>query len=85
MTDEVTLSQAIYARTTPERMRRVTKEWSELAGEPVRIEVPHTFERRIYAFGSELACLRLFHIFHKAEGAIFNYSAAKDCWYFAKG
>lgn len=47
-----------------ERLNRHKKEWSTLAGEPVEIKI---YENDIYAFGSELACLRLYYKFRNCE------------------
>jgi hypothetical protein len=37
-----------------------------------------------YAFGSELACLRLFYKFRAVEGARAEYSSNLDTWFFTK-
>lgn len=49
MTIEVTTNMA----------NRAASEWSKIAKEPVQIKAT-TISEPIYAFGSELACLRLF-------------------------
>ncbi len=45
---------------TKDQMSRVIKGWSDIAGEKVTIEATE-INAPIYAFGSELACLRLFY------------------------
>jgi len=57
-------------------IERVTKEWSELAGEPVAVE---RIGGHYYAFGSELACLRLAHRFRSFN---VKYSENTKTWYF---
>lgn len=58
--------------------RRAAAEWSKIAGEPVRVE---SIKGVLYAFGSELACLRLEH--HMRCGRA-NYSTHMKTWYWAK-
>lgn len=66
-----------------ERLNRHKKEWSILAGEPVEINI---YENDIYAFGSELACLRLYYKFRNCEvdkiKVAFNKSIGS--WFFSK-
>lgn len=66
-----------------ERLNRHKKEWSILAGEPVEIKI---YENDIYAFGSELACLRLYYKFRNCEvdkiKVAFNKSIGS--WFFSK-
>ena len=66
-----------------ERLNRHIKEWSILAGEPVEIRI---YENDIYAFGSELACLRLYYKFRNCEvdkiRVAFNKSIGS--WFFSK-
>lgn len=61
-------------------LQRIVNDWSKVAGEAVSVEV---MEEDIYAFGSELACLRLEHHFKKGvcetDAA---YSANLHTWYF---
>ena len=55
---------------------RATKEWSEIAGEPLEIQ---EVGGALYAFGSELACLRLEH---KMRIGRANYSLTRLSWFY---
>ena len=62
------------------RLQRVADQWKKVAGEVLSIEV---MEEDIYAFGSELACLRLEH--HFKNGVCETdvaYSTNLQTWYF---
>jgi hypothetical protein len=59
---------------------RASQEWSMLAKEPVTVEV---ISGHMYAFGSELATLRLFRKFHKSEGVDCGYSVNLGTHYFS--
>ena len=64
-----------------ERHRLATEiEWSEIAGESVTVEMTNT-SNPIYAFGSELAVLRLYR---KCNGknCTAAYSTNLQTWYF---
>ena len=65
---------------TGERLQRIADQWEKTAGESISIEV---MEEDIYAFGSELACLRLEHHFRKGicETDV-AYSTNLQIWYF---
>lgn len=65
---------------TGERLQRIADQWEKTAGESISIEV---MEEDIYAFGSELACLRLEHHFKKGicETDV-AYSTNLQTWYF---
>ena len=65
---------------TGERLQRIADQWEKTAGERISIEV---MEEDIYAFGSELACLRLEHHFKKGicETDV-AYSTNLQTWYF---
>lgn len=65
---------------TGERLQRIADQWEKTAGESISIEV---MEEDIYAFGSELACLRLEHHFKKGicETDV-AYSTNLQIWYF---
>ena len=65
-----------------ERLNRHKKEWSILAGEPVEIKI---YENDIYAFGSELACLRLYYKFRNCEVDKIKVAFSKSigCWFFS--
>ncbi len=60
--------------------KRATEEWSKLAGEPVTVEQVGGV---LYAFGSELACLRLEHKMRCGRAAwsenLKTWSWCKDC------
>lgn len=63
-----------------EILQRIADQWAKTAGENISIEV---MEEDIYAFGSELACLRLEHHFKKGicETDVV-YSVNRQTWYF---
>ena len=65
---------------TGEQLQRIADQWEKTAGENISIEV---MEEDIYAFGSELACLRLEHYFKKGicETDV-AYSTHLQTWYF---
>jgi hypothetical protein len=66
-----------------ERHRLVTElEWSEIAGESVTIEMTNT-SNPIYAFGSELAVLRLYRKWGGNDLCTVGYSPNLRAWYFA--
>lgn len=63
-----------------ERLQRIVTDWSKVAGETIRVEV---MEEDIYAFGSELACLRLEHHFKRGICETdAEYSKNLQTWYF---
>lgn len=57
---------------------RATKEWSRLAGEPVQVE---DVGGTLYAFGSELACLRLWSKMGMGKA---KYSSNRKSWFWSK-
>jgi hypothetical protein len=63
---------------TPKQLARAEKEWSDLAGEPLKVEM---IADVFYAWGSELACRRLSDIMkkHDSVGQSANRNGA---WYF---
>ena len=65
---------------TGEQLQRIADQWEKTSGENISIEV---MEEDIYAFGSELACLRLEHYFKKGicETDV-AYSTNLQTWYF---
>ena len=69
--------------STPERLEKHKKEWSILAGEIVEIKI---YENDIYAFGSELACLKLYHKFRNCEvdKIKVDFSKQLGSWFFSK-
>lgn len=58
--------------------RRATKEWSALAGEPIKFEA---IGGAYYAFGSELAVLR---IANRMKVGQVGYSENMSTWYYSK-
>ena len=63
-----------------EILQRITNQWSTVAGETITLEV---MEEDIFAFGSELACLRLEHHFKKGSCETdAAYSVNLKTWYF---
>lgn len=63
-----------------ERLQHIVNGWSKMAGEAITVEV---MEEDMYAFGSELACLRLEHHFKRGvcETDV-AYNANRQTWYF---
>ena len=61
---------------------RVKTDWEKIAKEDLIIEATGTVQDAIYAYGSELACLRLEHAFRFADGAKADYSQTLQTWYF---
>ena len=70
---------SFQAIATPERMKRATAEWSGYAGESVTLEVRGD---TIYAYGSELACLRLYKRF-SGTGRVEESKNLKT-WFYAR-
>lgn len=58
-------------------LERTQREWSKIAGEELKIE---KIGGVIYAFGSELGCLRLAH---KMRSFQVKYSVNLKTWYFS--
>ncbi len=57
---------------TPIERDRLARQWMAFTqGEPIRVEGSRT---RAYAYGSELACLRLIYKFRNVLGADIGYS-----------
>lgn len=72
---------------TANQIKKVTADWSRIAEEPVRCEM---IGGTMYAFGSELATLRLFKAMPQRIGTngalVFNrqfYSTNKGTYFFA--
>lgn len=65
---------------TPEYLRRITLEWTKVTKEE-KIEVEILAGVR-YAFGSELACLRLAYGYRGATNIRMGYSENRQTWYF---
>ena len=73
---EIKSFRDMVSTMTPTQIARTARDWSKIAGEPVRVE---QIESGIYAFGSELATLRLFRAMpSKRQG----YSENMGEWYF---
>lgn len=66
---------------TPEYLRRVTLDWTKVTKEE-KIVVEN-LAGVFYAFGSELACLRLFYVYRGAYSVRCAYSENKGTWYFS--
>lgn len=63
-----------------DRLQRIINDWSKVAGETVTVEV---MEEDMYAFGSEIACLRLEHHFKRGKCETDTaYSVNLKTWYF---
>lgn len=63
---------------TAAQLARVTKEWSAIAGETLEIDATKSDEP-IWAFGSELACLRLEH---KMKSGHAGFSENLNTWFY---
>lgn len=61
---------------TPAQLARTARDWSNIAGEPVTVE---QISGALYAFGSELATLRLFR---KMPSKRQGYSENMQTFYF---
>ncbi len=63
-----------------EHLKRLTSDWGKIAGEEIRVErIGGTY----YAFGSELACFRLWAKFRNAKGTRVEFSKNLESWFFA--
>jgi hypothetical protein len=70
-------------KITPKQLERVKNDWEKVAQEPL---VLSDIGVVIYAFGSELACLRLFHHYRytaDVEKIAAKYSKNQKSWYFS--
>lgn len=77
------LEESIWAKPidmtiTHEQRERVRREWDAIAGERMRYEMTSSTEP-IYAFGSELACLRIEHAMKAGKAA---FSPNLKTWYY---
>jgi hypothetical protein len=70
-----------HMEATQTQMSRLERDWREyVKDEPITVEqIGGVF----YAFGSELACLRLFHKYAPAPNARAAFSANRGAWYFS--
>ena len=66
---------------TANQLKRVTKDWSSIAGEPVSVEQSGSF---LFAYGTELAVLRLSAAFKECKDATHKFSSNLNSWYFSK-
>jgi hypothetical protein len=64
---------------TETQQKRAEQEWSAISGEPVKVE---QIGGTLYAYGSELACLRLEHKFGTCPRIKAGYSTNLETWYF---
>jgi len=62
-----------------EQRRRLADDWRQLADEPVKIQCS-TLDQPIFAYGSELACLRLYYRMN-SRGRV-AYSSNMNTWYY---
>lgn len=69
----------IAQQITPEQLNRVRNEWGAIAGEEISVSL---ICGHIYAFGSELACLRLAYKFKNSQGVRAEFSKNLNSWYF---
>jgi hypothetical protein len=67
---------------TESQVSRIKNEWEKIADESLVIETGETVQCPIYAFGSELAVLRLFHKFSGADGMRIGFSKNMNTWFF---
>jgi hypothetical protein len=67
---------------TEKKLDLLTKEWQRFSVEPIEVNVTGN---DVFAFGSEIACLRLFYHFRHSQA---NCKVAKslnlNTWYFVK-
>jgi hypothetical protein len=66
-------------KVTEQQIKRTIESWSSYAGELVSIETSDFIGDPIYAFGSELACLRLHY---KMKCGRVAFSTNLDSWYY---
>ena len=62
-------------------IKRLAQDWGRIAKEPITGD---WIGDTLYAFGSELAMLRLFHAFCRDSSARIGFSKPKNTWYFSK-
>jgi hypothetical protein len=65
-------------KVTAEQLKRVTKDFMEMAGEGVEVE---EIDGWFYAYGSELACLRLEHKYNSKKARA-EFSKNLNTWFF---
>lgn len=66
----------------PDQIKRVQRDWTRVANEPIEVEA---IGGAIYAFGSELACLRLFYHYRYCDMNKIRTQFSKNLqkWYFS--
>lgn len=69
-----------FLNITDSQIQRVKKTWEDIAKEPLEIQTGETVSDPIYAYGSELAVLRLFKAMH-VNGKC-GFSENLNSWYF---
>lgn len=72
----------VFESDSDEFLNRVEKDWKKVAKEELKIE---KVKGAYYAWGSELAVLRLFHYYNKSvrnKKTRANYSTNMKSWYF---
>lgn len=66
---------------TVEGLKRLTHDWNRVTLEPIKIE---QIRGAVYAYGSELACLRLFYYYrYSPDKARASFSVSLNTWYFS--
>ena len=76
--------QPFAGTLTPHEVAKTKRYWEHISKEPLEISGNHGVSGPIYAYGSELACLRLEHAFrpYQPKGAHAGYSENLKTWYF---
>ena len=67
---------------TESQKQRWANEWNKIADEQMNYEFGETVQCPVYAYGSELAVLRLFNKFHGVEGSKAEFSTGLNTWFF---
>lgn len=65
------------AEITTRLVKRAQSDWSDIAGESLSVEA---IKAALYAFGSELGCLRLYHKM-RGKGRV-GFSQNMNSWYY---
>ena len=69
-----------YYAISENQRQRLVSDWSRMADEPMDVKCTR-MDEPIYAFGSELACLRLYYRLN-SRGRV-AYSANQGTWYYS--
>ena len=64
---------------TASQLARLKQDCESIARESLKVE---SISRTFYAYGTELACLRLLHRYRDCRGAAASYSENLNTWYF---